>query len=104
MKATFTALKDAGITYLVLLSSYSVKVPPSSTDTTQIVPKVHAETEIALGQISGLRTVVLHPAYFSSNLFMFAQAVQQGVVELYHPNAVLDFLAPGDIGAVAGYV
>lgn len=102
MKSTFEALKEAGITYLVLLSSYSVKVPASATDTTLLVQKVHVNTEIALEQTKGLRTAVLHPAYFSSNLFLFAQGVQQGAVELYHPNAVLDFIVPTDIGAVAG--
>ena len=102
MKSTFEALKESGITYLVLLSSYSVQSPPSSTDTTLMVPRVHAHTEIALEQTGVLRTAVLHPAYFSSNLFLFAQGVQQGLVELYHPNAVLDFIVPEDIGIFAG--
>lgn len=102
MKSAFEALKEAGIVYLVLLSSSAVRDPLSSTDMTEMVPRVHAKTEMALEETGGLRAAVLRPGYFSSNLFMYAQGVQQGVVDVFRPKAVFDFVVPDDIGAVAG--
>lgn len=102
LKSTFKALKDAGITYLVLLSSYAVKDPPSSTDTTEIVPRIHSQTEISLNETEGLKAAILRPPFFATNAFLFAQGIKQGKLDLFHPNAVFDFIVPEDIGAVAG--
>ncbi|KAL1595941.1 GTPase regulator Nrf1 [Paraconiothyrium brasiliense] len=101
MKTVFTALKDAGVTYVVLLSSYAVKDPSSSMQKTKGSAWHHAQAEIALESV-GLDAAVLRPMYFCSNLFLVAGGAKCGVVELFRPETVFDFIVPGDIGAVAG--
>ncbi|KAF2734047.1 NAD(P)-binding protein [Polyplosphaeria fusca] len=101
MASTFAALKDAGVTYVVLLSSFSVAEPASATDMSSFIPGVHARAEMAL-QDSGLDAAMLRPAYFASNLFAYAQGVKKGRVEVFVPKAVFDYVVPGDIGRVAG--
>ncbi|KAJ4344851.1 uncharacterized protein N0V89_012595 [Didymosphaeria variabile] len=101
MRAVFNALKDAGVTFVVLLSSYAVKDPPSSMQKTKGSAWHHAQAEIALQSV-GLDAAVLRPMYFCSNLFLVAHGAKHGVVELFRPETVFDFIVPGDIGAVAG--
>ena len=101
MKATFQALKTAGVTYVALLSSYAVKDPPASMEKTKGSAWHHAQAEIALRE-SGIRAAVLRPMYFCSNLFLVAHGAKNGVVELFRPDAVFDFIVPEDIGGVAG--
>ncbi|KAJ4301342.1 hypothetical protein N0V90_003434 [Kalmusia sp. IMI 367209] len=101
MRSTFTALKDAGVKYVVLLSSYAVKDPPESVEKTKGSAWNHAQAETALREV-GLRAAVLRPMYFCSNLFLVAHGARGGVVDLFRPNTLFDFIVPEDIGAVAG--
>ncbi|KAF2440859.1 NAD(P)-binding protein [Karstenula rhodostoma CBS 690.94] len=101
MKAVFEALRDAGVTYVVLLSSYAVKDPLSAMEKTKGSPWHHAQAEIALNDV-GLKAAILRPMYFCSNLFLVAHGAKHGVVELFRPNTVFDFIVPADIGTTAG--
>ncbi|KAI2484012.1 NAD-binding protein [Pyrenophora tritici-repentis] len=98
----FEALKEAGITYVVLLSSFTVQDPPSSeANKKSMIGAIHSETEVAL-QESGLEYTAVRPAYFNSNVFWEHQGIKKGEAELLYPNVHFDHLAPSDIGLVCG--
>ena len=104
MKAAFQALKAAGITYAVLLSSISVVGPARNSSTHKhLIPRAHALTEIALEE-SGIPFTALRPAYFASNVLWNKAEIEQGEVAILFPNTKFDFIAPEDIGRVAGLV
>jgi uncharacterized protein YbjT (DUF2867 family) len=99
MASTFAALKDAGITTLVLLSSYGVRPSAEAAQHDTFIPAVHAKTELAL-IASRLNYVAVRPAFFNTNLTWYKAGVQAGEVPLYGTAARFDFIAPEDIGAV----
>ncbi|RKK35014.1 hypothetical protein BFJ66_g14148 [Fusarium oxysporum f. sp. cepae] len=103
---THKAIKRAGITHAVLLSSFCVTEnggPKPSSEAAEILNVVHGKAELALAE-SGLAYTVIHPAYFSSNIQMLEdwEEVKSGQLALAHPNAPFDYLAPEDVGALAG--
>ncbi|KAF9774555.1 hypothetical protein IL306_007419 [Fusarium sp. DS 682] len=103
---TYKAMKRAGITHVVLLSSFCVSenggAKPSS-EADEILAVVHGKAELALAE-SGIAYTVIRPAYFSSNIQMLEdwEEVKSGQLELAHPDAPFDYLAPEDVGALAG--
>lgn len=101
MKSAFETLKDSGITDVVLLSSYTVTPSAAVAKDLDYVSRVHALTELQLIE-SGLNYVTLRPAYFSSNMLWNTQGIKEGEVKLFKPEHLADFIAPEDIGAVAG--
>ncbi|KAF4443983.1 hypothetical protein F53441_11278 [Fusarium austroafricanum] len=102
----YKAMKRAGITHLVLLSSYVVTenggAKPSS-EAEEILAVVHGKSELALSE-SGLAYTIIRAAYFSSNIQMLEdwEEVKSGQLELAHPDAPFDYLAPEDIGVLTG--
>jgi uncharacterized protein YbjT (DUF2867 family) len=104
MAASFTALKSAGITYAVLLSSYKVvENADNSVNEEDFIARVHARTEIAL-QKSGITYTSVRPAYFNSNVLWNVDEIKKGVVGLLYPDVKFDFIAPSDIGEVCGAI
>lgn len=102
MKASFEALIAAGITYIVIISSYSVKGPAGDEKNAEdFIPRVHAKTEVALEE-TGVAFTALRPAYFNSNILWNKAGFQKGEIEILYPSVVFDFIAPEDIGTVAG--
>ncbi|KAF2268166.1 NAD(P)-binding protein [Lojkania enalia] len=103
MKASFQALEAAGITYIALLSSYSVRGAASDESNigSDFVQRVHASAEIALEDV-GIPFAALRAAYFDSNLNWYAMDLQSAEIQVLHPQVQLDYLAPEDVGAVAG--
>ncbi|KAF4338905.1 hypothetical protein FBEOM_7168 [Fusarium beomiforme] len=103
---TYKAMKRAGITHVVLLSSFCVTenggARPSS-EAEEILAVVHGKAELSLAE-SGIPYTVIRPAYFSSNIQMLEdwEEVKSGQLELAHPDAPFDYLAPEDVGAIAG--
>ncbi|KAF5702602.1 hypothetical protein FMUND_13416 [Fusarium mundagurra] len=103
---TYNAMKRAGITHVVLLSWFCVTenggAKPSS-EADEILAVVHGKAELALAE-SGIAYTVIRPAYFSSNIRMLEEwdEVKSGQLELAHPDASFDYLAPEDVGALAG--
>jgi uncharacterized protein YbjT (DUF2867 family) len=102
MRSSFEALKEAGITYIVLLSSYKVEDPLSSeANQKDIIGAFHAKAEAALKE-TGISYIAVRPAYFSSNILWNLKDIKKGEVELLYPNVRFDYLAPSDIGTVCG--
>ncbi|KAF5971794.1 hypothetical protein FCOIX_9709 [Fusarium coicis] len=69
----------------------------------EILAVVHGKAELALAK-SGIAYTVIRPAYIASNIQMLEdwQEVKSGQLELAHPDAPFDYLAPEDVGALAG--
>lgn len=103
MLASFTALKEAGVEFVVFLSSYSVQGAPEDKENHKDhIPRLHAAAEIAL-KSTGLRYAALRPAWFNSNIAGFwGSDVATGKVRVLYPETRLDWIAPSDIGRVAG--
>ncbi|EOA87223.1 hypothetical protein ACJQWK_10265 [Exserohilum turcicum] len=102
MRSAFEALKAAGISYIVLLSTFRVREPPSSEANMQnTIGAIHAKAEMAL-QGTGVPYTAVRPAYFNTNVLWGLEGIKKGRVELIYPNARFDYLAPADIGAVCG--
>jgi uncharacterized protein YbjT (DUF2867 family) len=101
MRATFAAMKRAGISHLVLLSSFLVYPDTKTALTGNFIGAIHAKVEIALVE-SGLRHTIVRPMYFNSNLWREKEGIKKGEISLLHPDAVNDYIAPEDIGSVCG--
>ncbi|KAF1936422.1 NAD(P)-binding protein [Clathrospora elynae] len=102
MRSSFAALKEAGITHIVLLSSASVSDPlGQEANMKSMISKVHTSTEVAL-QESGIPYTAVRPAYFNSNLLWVLDQIKMGAVGVLYPNVKYDYIAPSDIGTVCG--
>jgi uncharacterized protein YbjT (DUF2867 family) len=102
MRSTFDALRDAGIKYVVLLSSYSVKGPAEDERNMQnFIEGIHAKIEVALKD-SGIPCTAVRPGYFTSNIFWHLNEIRQGKVQLLYPDLKFDYISPTDIGTVCG--
>ncbi|KAF1951735.1 hypothetical protein CC80DRAFT_597192 [Byssothecium circinans] len=82
MESTFTALKDAGVKCIVLLFRLR-------------------RASLSL-RASRIAYVALRPVYFNTNLVQQMRGYEIGSVNMYGVSAYHDFIAPNDIGAVAG--
>ncbi|KAF2851575.1 NAD(P)-binding protein [Plenodomus tracheiphilus IPT5] len=105
MLSAFTALKEAGIGHVVLLSSYSVQGDPGDQENQEEhIPRLHANAEISL-RSTGITYTAIRPAYFNSNMtWFFGSDLGTGHVRILYPETKLDWIASNDIGAVAGIV
>lgn len=102
MRSSFDALKDAGISYVVLLSSYSVKGPAEDENNMRnFIEGTHAKTEVALKE-SGIPNTAVRPMYFASNILWYLDGIRQGSVQLLYPEIKFDYISPTDIGTVCG--
>lgn len=104
MRASIEALKGAGIEMVVFLSTISISlhgaadaVPPSD-----FIAFTHAQVEANLRDVFGDDYVAVRPAFFASNSLWWKSGVLAGEVKQAYPEARFDFLAPEDIGSVAG--
>ena len=103
MRSSFQALADAGITYIVMLSSFTVQGDARG-EYTDMIGKIHATTEISL-QDSGIKHTAVRPAFFASNVLMwYSDGLKKGEVEVAHPAAKFDYISPTDIGTVCGAI
>ncbi|KAJ4324571.1 hypothetical protein N0V84_003850 [Fusarium piperis] len=104
MRATFHAMKTAGISHVVLLSSYTLYRHPdakAAMNSSDFIPAAHAKVEVSLVE-SGLAHTIVRPMYFNSNLKQEAAGVNKGEITLLRPEAVSDYIAPEDLGSVCG--
>ncbi len=107
MKSTITALKAAGVDFVVFLSSFSVslseggdisKILPSD-----IIPYEHGHVELVLAEIFGADGyIAVRPAFYASNAVPWKVGISSGELKLVSPDAELDFICPADIGRVCG--
>jgi uncharacterized protein YbjT (DUF2867 family) len=104
MASSFSALKSAGIQFVVLLSSFKVSgEPEEERNMASFIDRVHAQTESALKN-SGLKYAAIRAAYFNSNVLWNVKEMKTGEVGLLYPDVTFDFLAPSDIGIVCGAI
>lgn len=105
MKPSFQALKDAGITFVVFLSSNFVQdVKESYVDPTVYIPWLHAQAEIALEEVFGKGNyVAARPAWFASNISQWNRMIKEnGEIPVISIKTKVDALAPSDVGKVCG--
>lgn len=103
MKSTITALKSSGIETVVFLSSSGVPDDITSVSPTNFIAYQHAQVERNLQELFGAgRYVAVRPGYFASNSLRWSKMVQDGEVKMAYPNAVFDWISPGDISRVCG--
>lgn len=104
MAASFKALASAGITYVVLLSSVSVKgVARDERNMQDFLSKVHAMTEVS-AEDAGITCASIRPAYFSSNVFQYLAGIKKGEVDILYPDVQMDYIVPSDIGTACGAI
>ncbi|KAF9888636.1 hypothetical protein FE257_008394 [Aspergillus nanangensis] len=104
MRATLAALKSAGITFVVFLSSCAIMGEPKDVVPSEIIPFVHAQVEISLDEIFGLNYVALRPGSFATNLLWFKKGIEIGEVKIYAPKFRFDYITPEDIGRIGGTI
>ncbi|KAJ5899381.1 NAD(P)-binding protein [Penicillium taxi] len=105
MRASIEALKEAGIEFVVLLSSFTIEGEASDVSSDKIIPFVHAQVEIGLQEVFGKEAfVTVRGAFFSSNSLWYKQGILSGEVLHANPGAEWDFIAPEDVGRVCGAI
>ncbi|KAI9368418.1 hypothetical protein BJX61DRAFT_550476 [Aspergillus egyptiacus] len=106
LRSTAEVLKAAGIKYVVLLSSYTVRGDITAIQPSHPIAYEHAQVEISLEEVFGpKRYVAVRPAFFASNSLWWAkQIVEDGEVKWAFPDLKFDFISPDDIGAVCGTI
>ncbi|KAL2174621.1 uncharacterized protein P884DRAFT_272329 [Thermothelomyces heterothallicus CBS 202.75] len=112
MRATVEALRDAGVEYVVFLSSAGLRpgVDVRAVTPDEFLAWQHAGVEAALHDVFGAAGyVAVRPGFFASNLLQYKAALAaavsgdgDGVVRVPAAEARLDFILPEDIGRVAG--
>lgn len=105
MRATLTALKSAGVGFVVFLSSYTVTGEPRDVPPSEVITYVHAQVEISLDEIFGPDNyVALRPGGFATNLLRYKKGIGAGEVKLYAPSFKFDCITPRDMGRVGGTI
>lgn len=101
MRGSIEALKAAGIEFVVFLSSIGIQDDPKDVSADDFTSYRHARVEISLDAVFGPQGyVAIRPAWFASNIFQWN--VQDGQAKILYPNCKWDWIAPEDIGTVAG--
>ncbi|EXJ67482.1 uncharacterized protein A1O5_09495 [Cladophialophora psammophila CBS 110553] len=107
MKSAIVTLKSAGIDFVVFLSSYTVpdNLSMESISPSNFIAWGHGRVEINLGEVFGSDGyVAVRPGSFASNSLRWKTMVQHGEIEIAYPEALFDWISPGDIGRVCGTV
>jgi uncharacterized protein YbjT (DUF2867 family) len=104
MRGAVTALKDAGIEFVVFLSSSGIRGDVQDVPPAEFISWQHARVEMVLEEVFGAGAyVAVRPGYFATNLLQYKeQVVKGGVVRMPYPQAAFDFVVPEDIGRVCG--
>ncbi|KAI3054167.1 hypothetical protein CBS147352_3825 [Aspergillus niger] len=105
MRASFKALKQAGIESVVLLSSFGIQEDVRDVPPEDHLAYVHAQAEVSLQEVLGVNGyVAVRPAFYASNTLWWKASIQNGQVKLAWPTAVFDWISPEDIGGVCGTI
>lgn len=108
MKSTLQALKDAGVGFVVFLSSYTLGTTSESVESippSDIIPWLHAQVELNLEQTFGPENwVAVRPGGFATNVMHWHQGLKEGNVKLYGPECKFDYITPIDMGTVSGTI
>jgi len=107
MDGAVQALKEAGIEYVVFLSSFTIgprqdlrQIPAS-----ELIPHMHAQIEIALEDV-GMAHAALRPAYFATNCISMNldKSEKPYKARNAYPDLRGDCITPIDMGRVGGAV
>jgi nucleoside-diphosphate-sugar epimerase len=107
LKGTIAAMKDAGIEFVVFLSSFTILTDKNLRDipSSDILPHVHAQIEANLEDTFGLENyVAIRPGCFITNLLSEKNGIVANKVEMYGGDFEQDNVVPSDIGKVVGNV
>jgi len=105
MKATIQALKDAGITFVVFLGSFTVTDPASKIDVSDPIAYVHSQVEVNLEIIFGRgHYCAIRPGSFITNSLAWKKGIQNGQLQLFGLNFKMDCITPDDMGRVSGAI
>jgi hypothetical protein len=96
MKSSISALKSAGVEFVVFLSSSTIQVDKKDVSPKEIIPYMHAQVELSLDAVYGEDNyVAVRPGRFATNLLRQKAAVQEGEVRLFGGHFVQDCITPG---------
>ena len=104
MKATFEALKAAGVVFVVCLSADTLSGDLEAVPPAQYISYRHARAEINMGASFGADGVAVRAGHFTSNVIRYKAMLAKGEVHCVSPNAAVDWLDPEDVGDVCGTV
>jgi uncharacterized protein YbjT (DUF2867 family) len=105
MRATLTAMKSAGIEFVVFLSSYTIAGEAKDVAPAEVIAYLHAQVELVLDEIFGPEQyVALRPGNFITNLLRFKKGIDAGEVKIWAPDFQFDCITPGDMGRVGGTI
>jgi NAD(P)-dependent dehydrogenase (short-subunit alcohol dehydrogenase family) len=107
LKGTITAMKGAGIEFVVFLSSFTILTNRSLREipASDIIPHVHAQIEANLDDTFGSdHYVAVRPGCFITNLLSEKSGIAANEVTLYGGSFEQDNIVPSDIGKVVGNI
>ncbi|PWY70806.1 NAD(P)-binding protein [Aspergillus sclerotioniger CBS 115572] len=106
MRGTFTALKEAGVEFVVLLSSFGVQGDIHHVASEDVIAYVHAQAEISLREVfEDDGYVAVRPGFYASNSLWWRNSIQNGNgVRVAWAEGVFDWISPGDVGCVSGMI
>ncbi|KAK5023803.1 hypothetical protein LTS07_008928 [Exophiala sideris] len=107
MRSSITALKSAGIEFIVFLSSYTVPDDLNSlSKDTNFIALAHGKVETVLKEVYGpAGYVAVRPGGFATNSLRWKDMIKSGGdIKTPYPEALFDWISNDDIGRVAGSV
>lgn len=108
LRASLHAMKDAGVVYVVFLSSTSVEPDKDlrSYSPEHFIAYSHAQVEMALEEVGFPYVTALRPASFASNHFniILDKSAKPPKANIAYGESLVDNIAPNDIGTVGGAV
>lgn len=108
LRGSLQALRDAGVEYVVFLSSMSVEPDKDlrSHPPEHFIAYSHAQVEIALEEVGFPYVTALRPGAFASNHFniILDKAARPPKANISYGDSLVDNITPNDIGAVGGAV
>lgn len=107
LHGAITAMKEAGIDFVVFLSSFTIPVNQGFREipSADLIPYVHAQVEANLDDIFGSdHYVAVRPGCFITNLLSEKAGIVANDVKLYGADFPQDNIVPSDIGRVVGNI
>jgi len=101
------AMKDAGIEFVVFLSSFTIYTTQALRDIDQddLLPYVHAQVEANLEDVFGADAhVAVRPGCFITNLLSEKEGIVKNDVKMYGADFEQDSVDPRDVGRVVGHI
>jgi uncharacterized protein YbjT (DUF2867 family) len=108
MRGVFQAMKDAGVEYIVFLSTASIEQDVDIRDIPkeQFIPYAHAQIEVAVEELGFPHFTALRPYKFASNFLRLNlnKSAKSPKANIIYLDALADNIVPEDIGVVGGAV